>query len=248
MMILPRSLAPPEQFAEALRALGEGDPVFPLGGGGRGNRKDDGNGAVLVTIDPLDATKEFTEELLHFVTTQQCVVVGGRPILGILLQPFIKKKAPTVAVAPAATASSSSSSSSSSRVFGGVPSAVNKAAAKDASSSSSSSSSSFSAAEAEEDEAASGAHGSVVTLSRSHAGEGEELVREYLPGHTALPAGGAGYKALLVAAGRAGAYLVSRSTIRRRGYLNKPLGYTLEHADEWIVLSYEANGSSFYQA
>ena len=48
---------------------------------------------------------------------------------------------------------------------------------------------------------------STVALSRSHGGGADDLVRRYLPGQTALPAGGAGYKALLVAAGKAGAYL-----------------------------------------
>lgn len=46
-----------------------------------------------------------------------------------------------------------------------------------------------------------------VTISRSHTGEGGNVVQKYFEGHEALLAGGAGYKSLLVLDGKAEAYI-----------------------------------------
>ncbi|CAM9659395.1 unnamed protein product, partial [Hapterophycus canaliculatus] len=46
-----------------------------------------------------------------------------------------------------------------------------------------------------------------VTISRSHTGEGGNVVQKYFEGHEPLLAGGAGYKSLLVLDGKAEAYI-----------------------------------------
>lgn len=65
--------------AEVMNAVGRDEKVF---------LKD-----VVVWIDPLDATQEYTEggknpELLNYVTVMLCIAINGEPIAGIIHQPF----------------------------------------------------------------------------------------------------------------------------------------------------------------
>ncbi|CAM9842008.1 unnamed protein product [Chrysoparadoxa australica] len=122
---------------------------------------------ILLTIDPLDATKEFTEDLLDYVTTMVCVVYHGKPMAGIINQVF-NEGPPVWGIVPIA---------GSNEPLHGRAAKVPQGDAAD-----------------------------TVTISRSHTGEGKNVVEEYLTGKHALLAGGSGYKSLLVVDGKADAY------------------------------------------
>ena len=137
---------------------------------------------ILITVDPLDATKEFTEagtekceydECVRYVTTMVGIVDtskqgGKRPIAGIINQPFYPQTATTWGVILP----------SGKRQTSGFP-ALDPATIK----------------------------ADTVVISRSHTGTGADVVTEYLDGHHPLMAGGSGYKGLTVIEGKAEAYV-----------------------------------------
>ncbi|CAF1436473.1 unnamed protein product [Adineta steineri] len=47
--------------------------------------------SVAVWVDPLDATKEFTENLLQYVMVMLCITIEKKPTIGILYAPFTDK-------------------------------------------------------------------------------------------------------------------------------------------------------------
>jgi len=127
---------------------------------------------LIVIVDPLDATKEFTEEydvdgswMLNFVTTLVCIVKDNKPIAGIINRPFMEKEKVMYGIVE------------SGEVVNLTPTS------------------------------AKGEKANKVTVSRSHAGDANDVVKKYFFPKVSLPAGGAGYKSWLVLTGAADAYI-----------------------------------------
>lgn len=123
---------------------------------------------VTVWIDPLDATKEYTEDLMDYVTTMVCVAHKGVPIIGVIHKPFKDQmvwawKGHGRSKIPDYNVNLDS---------------VNSKKVK-------------------------------IIISRSHAGNVEEKANKVFGKDNVeiIPAGGAGYKSLEVAARNANAYL-----------------------------------------
>ncbi|GAU96255.1 hypothetical protein RvY_07726 [Ramazzottius varieornatus] len=122
-----------------------------------------------VWIDPLDATQEYTESLLNYVTTMVGIAVNGKAVAGVIHKPFEDMEDQQTfwawkdhGISPNLQPPTTSSSSNIK-----------------------------------------------VIVSRSHSGDVDEVARKGFAGKSieVLSAGGAGYKTLEVAAGRASVYL-----------------------------------------
>ncbi|XP_055942345.1 putative inositol monophosphatase 3 [Argiope bruennichi] len=122
---------------------------------------------ILVWIDPLDATQEYTENLLEYVTTLVCVAIKGRPTIGVIHQPFENKT-----------------------IWGWTGKGISDP--------------SLTANIKQLDWNQS----PTIIVSRSHAGKVKEVARAaFGPETKVVSAGGAGYKSLQVAQGKADAYI-----------------------------------------
>lgn len=127
---------------------------------------------ILVWVDPLDATQEYSENLTKYVTTMVCIAVKGHARIGVIHQPFMNR---TVWAWVGQGPSRSLRGGAAVTADGSEPASVTGD---------------------REDSTVK------IVVSRSHAGKVEQFAKENLSGDVRIQAaGGSGYKALQVRPG-----------------------------------------------
>eukprot|EP00118_Oscarella_pearsei_P026879 m.310536 g.310536 ORF g.310536 m.310536 type:complete len:361 (+) comp52346_c0_seq1:24-1106(+) len=133
---------------------------------------------VSVWIDPLDATQEYTENLLQYVTVMICIAVGEKPVAAVIREPNFGGDKP--------------GKTSWAWVGHGASEGLENIAK----------------ATKEQGKKRSVSDGMKIVVSRSHAGSVDAAAKKALGEKTeTVPAGGAGYKVLQVVGGKADAYV-----------------------------------------
>ncbi|XP_018493624.1 inositol monophosphatase 3 [Galendromus occidentalis] len=146
---------------------------------------------ILVWIDPLDATQEYTEGLTEYVTTMVCIAVEGRAHIGVIHQPFANRtvwgwvgQGPSRSLRGPQIADDDDGNNSIIMNSINIDNAYNTKKVKP------------------DDDAVD------IVVSRSHAGKVKQFARDALGGDiTVTSAGGSGYKALQVAESKADLYI-----------------------------------------
>jgi len=141
---------------------------------------------LVVWIDPLDATQEYTEGLTQYVTVMVGISVDGRPLGGVIYKPFLD------------ISNSTSEHPEYDKLIwawkGQRSPHLNHLHIMD---------------EVEMNRVYHDDEGPRVVVSRSHSGEVYKLVEKFKPPGVVTPAGGSGYKMWEVAVGHEDVYLHS---------------------------------------
>lgn len=161
---------------------------------------------LTIWVDPLDATQEYSEGLLRYVTVMICIAdAQGRPLAGMIHQPLTQRTDWAIVAGKNDDGDEDNtwdSMISDPRLTPDQQSLVDADIAREV------------AAKTKEDkvsggeeEGSEGATGTMI-ISRSHPGKVAEL-KKLLHVKRVIPAGGAGYKALTVLRGDADFYVHS---------------------------------------
>jgi len=138
---------------------------------------------ITVWVDPLDATQEFTEGLLQYVTVMLCVAVRGRPKFGVIHRPFFNETSEfRQSLFLIRTCNISN------QVWGLVGHGIYPS-------------------NYDNENASLGDSSGVALVSRSHAGRVADILATAMPNVKVVPAGGSGYKTLAVLNGSAQLYV-----------------------------------------